>query len=149
MRIVLGIGGGIAAYKSAVLLRLLTDDAARLTQGEPALADTDPELAQQPSRLTVTLGFGPRVIDRFGRLAVLRTACALALVGLGVFVFSPSLAAGMIALFLWGIGASLGFPLALSAAGDSGPNPAARVALARALVAPTAALAAPAAAGCR
>lgn len=52
------------------LLRLLTDDAARLTQGEPALADTDPELAQQPSRLTVTLGFGPRVIDRFGRPGV-------------------------------------------------------------------------------
>src|SRR5699024_11291900 len=30
---------------------------------------------------------------------------------------------------LWGLGASLGFPLALSAAGDSGSNPAARVAL--------------------
>ncbi|MGO1896805.1 MAG: MFS transporter, partial [Brachybacterium sp.] len=34
------------------------------------------------------------------------------------------------AVVLWGLGASLGFPLALSAAGDSGPNPAARVALA-------------------
>ncbi|MGW4027333.1 hypothetical protein ACWEEL_39290, partial [Streptomyces sp. NPDC005009] len=33
------------------------------------------------------------------------------------------------AVLLWGLGASLGFPLALSAAGDSGPDPAARVSL--------------------
>ncbi|MEU4547380.1 Dyp-type peroxidase [Nonomuraea dietziae] len=41
------------------LLRLLTDDARRLTQGRPALADTEPELALAPARLTVTFGFGP------------------------------------------------------------------------------------------
>ncbi|MFI6760869.1 Dyp-type peroxidase [Micromonospora sp. NPDC050417] len=41
------------------LMRLLTDDAARLTQGRPALADTERELALLPSRLTVTFGFGP------------------------------------------------------------------------------------------
>ncbi|WP_336209483.1 Dyp-type peroxidase [Nonomuraea sp. LPB2021202275-12-8] len=41
------------------LLRLLTDDARRLTQGRPALADTEPELAADPARLTVTFGFGP------------------------------------------------------------------------------------------
>lgn len=41
------------------LLRLLTDDARRLTQGRPALADTEPELATDPARLTVTFGFGP------------------------------------------------------------------------------------------
>lgn len=40
------------------LMRILTDDAARLTQGEPALADTEPELATA-TRLTVTFGFGP------------------------------------------------------------------------------------------
>ncbi|MGO4425643.1 sugar MFS transporter, partial [Streptomyces sp. MCAF7] len=34
---------------------------------------------------------------------------------------------------LWGIGASLGFPVALSAAGDSGDNSAARVSLAATL----------------
>ncbi|MEU2041949.1 Dyp-type peroxidase [Nocardia niwae] len=43
------------------LLRIWTGDAARLTQGRPALADTEPELAQRPSRLTVTVGFGPAV----------------------------------------------------------------------------------------
>lgn len=41
------------------MLRLLSDDAARLTQGHPALADTEPELGLLPARLTVTFGFGP------------------------------------------------------------------------------------------
>ncbi len=45
------------------LLRLLTDDAARLTQGLGALADTEAELAASPARLTVTFGFGPGLVD--------------------------------------------------------------------------------------
>ncbi|MBM4718946.1 peroxidase [Rhodococcus hoagii] len=36
-----------------------TDDAARLTEGRGALADTEPDLATAPARLTVTVGFGP------------------------------------------------------------------------------------------
>lgn len=48
------------------LLRLLTDDAARLTQGVPALADTEPEMAAEPARLTVTFGFGPGLLERAG-----------------------------------------------------------------------------------
>ena len=43
----------------ARMMRLLTDDAARLTRGTAALADTEPELALDPARLTVTFGFGP------------------------------------------------------------------------------------------
>lgn len=46
------------------MLRLITDDAARLTAGQPALADTEPELAFTPARLTVTIGFGPGLVDR-------------------------------------------------------------------------------------
>lgn len=46
------------------MLRLITDDAARLTAGRPALADTEPELAVIPARLTVTVGFGPGLVDR-------------------------------------------------------------------------------------
>lgn len=48
------------------LMRTLTDDAARLTRGESALADTEPELATSPARLTVTFGFGPQVVARAG-----------------------------------------------------------------------------------
>lgn len=44
------------------LMRLLSDDAARLSRGLPALADTEPELAAHPASLTVTFGFGPRVV---------------------------------------------------------------------------------------
>lgn len=46
----------------ARMMRLLSDDAQRLAAGRAALADTEPELAEHPSRLTVTFGFGPRVL---------------------------------------------------------------------------------------
>lgn len=59
----------------AAVLRLWTADAARLTQGRPALADTEPELAQRPARLTVTVGLGPTAFDRTG-LAGLRPPTA-------------------------------------------------------------------------
>lgn len=49
------------------LLRLLTDDAARLTRGEPALADTEPEMAAEPAALTITVGFGPGLMARAER----------------------------------------------------------------------------------
>ncbi|MEV4626835.1 Dyp-type peroxidase [Micromonospora sp. NPDC049523] len=48
------------------LMRLLSDDAARLTRGEPALADTERELAVLPARLTITFGFGPGLYDAAG-----------------------------------------------------------------------------------
>lgn len=50
-------------------MRLWTDDAARLTRGRPALADTDPELAAAPARLTVTVGVGPGFVAAAGRSA--------------------------------------------------------------------------------
>ena len=46
------------------LMRILTDDAARLTQGLPAIADSEPELALSPARLTITFGFGPGLVAR-------------------------------------------------------------------------------------
>ncbi|MGV0994068.1 MAG: Dyp-type peroxidase [Mycobacterium sp.] len=48
------------------VLRLWTADAQRLTQGSAALADTEPELALRPARLTVTVGLGPTLFDRVG-----------------------------------------------------------------------------------
>ncbi|WP_432705362.1 Dyp-type peroxidase [Actinorhabdospora filicis] len=49
---------GVDRDALARMMRLLSDDAARLTQARPALADTEPELATA-ARLTVTFGFGP------------------------------------------------------------------------------------------
>ncbi|MEV6630215.1 Dyp-type peroxidase [Actinoplanes sp. NPDC051470] len=48
------------------MMRLLTDDAGRLTQGVPALGDTDAQLAVLPARLTITFGFGPGLYRRAG-----------------------------------------------------------------------------------
>jgi dye decolorizing peroxidase len=53
------LAGGIERRALSRMLRLLSDDAARLTQGVPALGDTDATLAGLPARLTVTFGFGP------------------------------------------------------------------------------------------
>lgn len=51
------------------LMRVLSDDAERLTQGRAALADSEPELALTPARLTVTFAFGPGFVSRAGREA--------------------------------------------------------------------------------
>ncbi|HAN72471.1 MAG TPA: peroxidase [Actinobacteria bacterium] len=48
------------------VLRIVTDDAARLTQGQPALGDTEPELAEVPAGLTITLGLGRPFFLRTG-----------------------------------------------------------------------------------
>jgi dye decolorizing peroxidase len=48
------------------LMRLWTDDAARLTQGAGPLADQEHELAARPARLTVTVGFGPSLFASLG-----------------------------------------------------------------------------------
>lgn len=48
------------------VLRLWTADAQRLTRGVPALADTEPELALRPARLTITVGLGGALLDRLG-----------------------------------------------------------------------------------
>ncbi|MDJ0375939.1 Dyp-type peroxidase [Cryobacterium sp. PH31-L1] len=51
------------------LMKVLTSDAARLSQGEAALADSEPELAVAPARLTVTFGFGPGLVAAAGGTA--------------------------------------------------------------------------------
>lgn len=56
----------VDADRLAAVMRLLSDDAARLTGGVPALADADPELAAEPARLTVTFGFGLDLLERLG-----------------------------------------------------------------------------------
>lgn len=58
------LGRDVDAEGVRRLMRLLSDDAARLARGEPALADTEPELATVPARLTVTFGFGPGLVER-------------------------------------------------------------------------------------
>ncbi len=48
------------------MMRVLTSTAARLADGSGPLTDIEPELAATPSRLTVTFGFGPGLLERAG-----------------------------------------------------------------------------------
>lgn len=56
------------------VLRLVSDDAARLTQGQPALGDTEPEIAAHPAGLTVTVGLGRSLFERTGLGALIPDA---------------------------------------------------------------------------
>ncbi|UVI35876.1 Dyp-type peroxidase [Brevibacterium spongiae] len=58
---------GITAAEAVRWLRLLTADAAALTQGQAPLADSETELAADPARLTVTFGFGRGLVALAGK----------------------------------------------------------------------------------
>ncbi|WSQ08845.1 MFS transporter [Streptomyces sp. NBC_01231] len=79
----------------------------------------------------MTLGrfSGAFFLGRFGRGAVVRASAVSGAVGLLLVIFSDNAVVAATAVLFWGLGASLGFPVALSAAGDSGPDQTARVSL--------------------
>ena len=77
--------------------------------------------------MTATRWFGARLIDRMGRVRALRLCMGASLAGLLLFVFAPSLWLAGIGVILWGIGAALGFPMGMSAAGDDPVHAAGRV----------------------
>ncbi|WP_062077319.1 Dyp-type peroxidase [Demequina globuliformis] len=62
--VALDLNAGINREALRRLMRVLSDDAARLMEGRGALADTEPELATVPAGLTVTFGFGPGFVKR-------------------------------------------------------------------------------------
>jgi predicted MFS family arabinose efflux permease len=70
---------------------------------------------------------GPVVLDRWGRVPVLRVTALLALVGLLLLVFGGHPVVAGIGIVLWGLGASLGFPVGMSAGADDPAHAAARV----------------------
>ncbi|MFG2426328.1 MFS transporter [Streptomyces sp. NPDC048590] len=94
---------------------------------DPALGST--VYAGFAAAMTVGRFCGSFLIDRFGRAPVVRASAISAALGLTLVIFADSAVLAGAAVCLWGLGASLGFPVALSAAGDSGPDSAARVSL--------------------
>ena len=70
---------------------------------------------------------GGALLDRFGRVAVLRAGGVTALLGLLLFVTAPGLPLALTGAVLWGAGAALGFPVGMSAAADDPAQAAARV----------------------
>ena len=77
--------------------------------------------------MTTGRWFGPGLIDRLGRVAVLRGSALTAAFGLVVVVFSQTVPTAMIGAVLWGLGAALGFPVGMSAASDDPRHAAGRV----------------------
>jgi len=77
--------------------------------------------------MTVGRVAGSPLIDRFGRVPVLRISAAVAVVGLGMLIFIPNVPLAIVGVVLWGLGASLGFPMGMSAAADDPRTAAAKV----------------------
>jgi MFS family permease len=71
--------------------------------------------------------FGGPVVDRLGRVWTIRCTTALGVVGVVLFILGGSPWLVLLGVLLWSVGVSMGFPLGMSAAAESGPNPAARV----------------------
>ena len=70
---------------------------------------------------------GVNLLDRFGRVPVLRASAILSIVGLLTVIFVPNVGVAIVGVVLWGLGASLGFPVGMSAAADDPKTAAARV----------------------
>jgi fucose permease len=70
---------------------------------------------------------GTVLLDRFGRVPVLLTTAASAVVGLLLVVYGDHPVLVVVGVIVWGLGASLGFPVGMSAAADEPARAAARV----------------------
>lgn len=69
---------------------------------------------------------GSRLVDRFGRVAVLRVCFLVAMLGFALYIFSDALGLVVLGCALWGFGVSMGYPLGISAASDGSGNSAFR-----------------------
>lgn len=71
---------------------------------------------------------GGALLDRFGRVRVLSGSAATAIAGLLLVIIGPNAAMAIVGVVLWGLGASLGFPVGMSAAADDPKRATANVA---------------------
>jgi MFS family permease len=84
-------------------------------------------LAAFLSAMTLSRWVGPTMLDRFGRVPVVRALSGVAVVGLALFVFGHGTPLAFVGALLWGMGVSLGFPVGMSAAADEPAAAAGRV----------------------
>lgn len=77
--------------------------------------------------MTVGRFTGGWFIDRYSRVAVVRASALMGALGIGLIIFVDSAWVAGVSVILWGLGASLGFPLTISAASDTGPDTPTRV----------------------
>jgi predicted MFS family arabinose efflux permease len=77
--------------------------------------------------MTAARWFAPALLDRYGRVAVVRAIALVGIAGVALFVYGPNPTTAFIGAALWGAGASLGFPVGMSAAADDPAAAAGRV----------------------
>lgn len=92
--------------------------------------------------MTVLRIFGPRLIDKYGRVWIVRASAGATIVGLLLFGFGPHISLAMVGIVFWGAGAALAVPIVISGASDDPLKAAARVSVVSAF-ASIASLAAP------
>lgn len=63
----LNLRPGVGPDQVKAMLQMLTDDAANLTQGQKPLTALEPDIAANPARLTITLGFGRGLFTAIGK----------------------------------------------------------------------------------
>ncbi|HEY0249868.1 MAG TPA: MFS transporter [Gryllotalpicola sp.] len=80
--------------------------------------------------IAMTIGriAGGPLVDRIGRVTAIRVTAGLGIAGLLLFILAPAPWLYVVGAGLWGLGASLGFPLGMSAAADDERNATVRVA---------------------
>ena len=71
--------------------------------------------------------FAGPVVDRLGRARTIRVTTALGIAGITLFIVAGNRWLVLLGVVLWAVGVSMGFPLGMSAAAESGPDPAARI----------------------
>lgn len=77
--------------------------------------------------MTAGRWFGPRSLDRYGRVIVIRVLTVTCLVGVLLFVFGTNVIIAFAGAVLWGVGLALGFPVGMSAGADEPAMAAPRV----------------------
>jgi MFS family permease len=76
---------------------------------------------------TVARIFGGPVVDRLGRVRTIRATTALGVVGVILFITAGNRWIVLVGVLAWAVGVSMGFPLGMSAAAESGADSSARV----------------------
>ncbi|MFT4157849.1 MAG: MFS transporter [Microbacterium sp.] len=118
--VMLGMSFAEGGANDWLALGVAEDHAAGAAAGAAALATFS-------VAMTVVRLVGGPLVDRFGRVLVLRILSITAAAGILLFILAPNTPLVFVAAALWGIGASLGFPLGMSAAADDPAKAAARV----------------------
>lgn len=83
--------------------------------------------------MTLMRLFGNGLLDRRGRVFVLRMSAAFGVIGLLIFGLSPWYWLAVVGIALWGLGSALGFPVGMSAASDDPLRAARRVSVVAAI----------------